>query len=75
MCRKRIKGAHWQSLGWVYILLYGIDLKVLSSSTDTQLHEREFQTEGVVMLKVFTDNASVMRSAENNNLWDVCVGR
>ena len=59
----------------MYILLYGIDLKVLSSSTDTQLHEREFQTEGVVMLKVFTDNASVMRSAENNNLWDVCVGR
>jgi len=45
-------------------------LKVLRSSTDLQLYDSEFQTEGALTLNAFADNASAIRGTVGNCLSD-----
>ena len=50
--------------------VFKLRLKVLRSSTDLQLHDSEFQTEGALTLNAFADTASAIRATVSNNLSD-----
>jgi len=78
LCRRRIRGAEWQRLGRVFTFTFtignvkqlGVRLKVLRSSADRQLYDREFQIQGALRLDVFADNASVILGTKSNSLSD-----
>ena len=42
--------------------------KLLKDSADLQLYDSEFQRDGALTLKAFTDNASVIRGTDSNSL-------
>jgi len=48
--------------------VFKLRLKVLRSSADLQLYDSEFQTEAVLTMKAFGDNANGIRGTESNNL-------
>ena len=48
-------------------LLVRFRLKVLKSSADLQLYDRDFQAEEAPTLEAFADNASAIRDADSDN--------
>lgn len=70
-----------ETIDWVLVfgLVFKFHLKVLRSSADLQLYDSEFQAEGALTLKAFTDTASTIHGIESNSLLDDCnvlvVGR
>ena len=48
--------------------VFKLRLKVLNSSSERQLCDSEFQTEGALTLKALADNESAIRDTESNSL-------
>jgi len=57
---------------------YKLSLKVLRSSADLPLHDREFHAKRALTLNAFDENADTIRATETDSLSDehnVCAGQ
>jgi len=55
--------------------VFKVRLKVLRSSADPHLYDREFQIEGALTVNAFADNAGVIFGTNSNNLSDERIVR